>query len=151
MRAQTGAVREVTRPGDVVLGSEELAHESPFRRSLSSRDPIVTIARSRWAVGRSGARVELEVETADAAQDVRRHVVVAAGADRAVLGLGDPDVVHPVEQSLDGDAALGPGERRARAGVDAAAEREVLAGVGALDVELGRVLEVARDRGWRRR
>ena len=30
VRAQTGAVREVTRPGDVVVGSEELAHESPF-------------------------------------------------------------------------------------------------------------------------
>lgn len=30
MRAQAGAAREVTRPGDVVLGSEELAHESPF-------------------------------------------------------------------------------------------------------------------------
>ena len=57
------------------------------------------------------ARFELEVQAADTAEDVGRHVVVAAGAGGAVLLLGDPDVVHPVEQALDGDASFGARER----------------------------------------
>ena len=97
------------------------------------------------------ARFELEVQAADAAQDVRRHVVVAAGAGGAVLLLGDPDVVHPVEQPLDGDASLGARERRAGARVGAVAEREVLARVGALDLEVGWDARSGRGRGSRRR
>ncbi len=42
------------------------------------------------------------------------------------------------------DARLGPGERRAGAGVDAEAEPEVLAAVHTVEAELGRVLELAR-------
>ena len=68
-----------------------------------------------------------------------------------MLGLGDPDVVHPVEQALDGDASLRAGERGTRADVRAAAEREVLTRVGALDVEVGRTLEVTRIAVRRRR
>ena len=51
---------------------------------------------------------------------------------------------HAVEEALDADAGLGAGERRAGARVDAVSEREVLARVGAVDVELGGVVEVAR-------
>ena len=49
-----------------------------------------------------------------------------------------------VEQALDADAAPRPRERRARAGVRAVPERDVLPGVGAVDVELGRGVEAAR-------
>ena len=81
------------------------------------------------------------------------RVVVAARIGGAVLGLGDRDVAHPVEDAFDADPALGPGERRARAGVDAVAERDVLAGVDAVGVELVGALEAARVavRGARRR
>ena len=56
-------------------------------------------------------RSELEVEGLQAAQDVRRRVLVAARAGRTVLGLRDPDVGHAVEDPLDADRGL----RRARA------------------------------------
>ncbi len=46
--------------------------------------------------------------------------------------------------------ALGPGERRARAGVDAVAERDVLARVRAAGSELVGTFEAARDHGSRR-
>ena len=112
-----------------------------------SRCTPLAVCRRSWVY----ARFELEVEAADTAQDVGRHVVVAAGAGRAVLLLGDPDVVHPVEQALDGDATLGARERRTGARVRAVTEREVLARVGALDLEVGRDARSGRDRGSRRR
>ena len=124
------------------------------RRSRSLAQRIVRAGSDvtrRWSRSADGTRFELEVQAADTAQDVRRHVVVAAGAGGAVLLLGDPDVVHPVEQSLDGDASLGARERGAGTRVGAVAEREVLARVGALDVEVGGMVEAARDRGSRRR
>ena len=96
-------------------------------------------------------RVELEVQSLQAAEDVGRRVLVAAGAGRAVLGLGDPDVGRAVEEALEADPRLGAGERRAGAGVDAVPERDVLAGVGAVDVELGRARRTGAGRGWRRR
>ena len=46
--------------------------------------------------------------------------------------------------------ALGARERRARAGVDAVPEREMLATVRPVEAELVRALERARDRDWRR-
>ena len=45
---------------------------------------------------------------------------------------------------VDGHPALGPGQRRAGAVVDAVTEGDVLAGVGPVDVELVRVLEQPR-------
>ena len=48
------------------------------------------------------------------------------------------------EQALDADPALGAGEWAAGTGVDAAAERQVLARVAAVEPELVRVLELAR-------
>ena len=94
---------------------------------------------------------ELEVQLGQAAQDERRHVVVAAVAGRAVLLLGDPDVGGAVEQPLEADPRLGPGQRRAGAGVDAAAEREVLAGVRRGRCRTRRVARTGAGRGWRRR
>ena len=83
------------------------------------------------------------MEPAQAAQDVRRRVLVAAGAGRAVLGFGDPDVGEAVEDALEADARFGARERRARTGVDAVTERDVLPRVRAVDVELVGVLEAA--------
>ena len=54
------------------------------------------------------------------------------------------DVRHPVQDALDRDAALDPGKRSARAGVDSAGKGHVLAHVLAAQVELVRVLEPAR-------
>ena len=47
--------------------------------------------------------------------------------------------------------ASAAGERRARTRVRAVPERDVLAGVGALDLELGRDRRTGAGRGWRRR
>src|ERR1700722_18177341 len=88
--------------------------------------------------------VELQVELAQPADHVGRQVLVAPGASRAVGGLGHPDLVRPVKQALEDHASLGPGQRRARAGVDAGPERDVLADVGPVDVELVGALELAR-------
>ena len=46
--------------------------------------------RRRRGLGSGGG--ELQVQLGEAAEDVRRHVLVAAGADRAVVRLGDADV-----------------------------------------------------------
>ena len=110
--------------------------------------PVTTATR---LIGRASTGVELEVQLGEAAEDPRRLVVEAAGAGRAVVLLGQADVAHPVEDALEADPALGPGERAAGARVGAAAERDVGLGVGAVDAELGRALEPARGRGWRRR
>ena len=121
------------------------AHYEGFDRYATEHLGVDEISRSRASRGAACiARFELEVQAADAAQDVGRHVLVAAGAGGAVLRLGDPDVVHAVEEPLDGDAALGARERRAGARVDAVAERDVLARVGAVDVG------TRRDRSKRR-
>ena len=69
------------------------------------------------------------------------EVLVGPGTRRTVLLLGDRDVGGAVEEAVEGHPALGPGERRSGARVDAVAERDVLPGVGAVDVELVRVLE----------
>ena len=44
---------------------------------------------------------ELEVERLQAAKEVRRQVLVAAGVGRAVLILGDGDVPGPVEEPVE--------------------------------------------------
>ena len=63
-----------------------------------------------------------------------------------MLGFGDADVGHAVEDPLQADASLRPGERRPRTRVDAVAERDVLPGVRAVDLELVRALEAAGSR-----
>ena len=80
----------------------------------------------------------------EAAEDPGRLVVEAAVAGRAVVLLGEADVVHPVEDALEADPALDPGERAAGAGVGAAPEGDVGLGVGPVDAELGRALEAPR-------
>ena len=56
---------------------------------------------------------------------------------------GDPNVGEAVEHALDRDSSVRTYERRARARVDPATERDVLAGVVTIGVELGRALEAA--------
>src|SRR5262249_23385429 len=96
--------------------------------------------------GRSGypGRREGEVEFAEPPQDVRRLIGVPAIAGRPVLDLVDLDVRQPVQDALDGDAALHPGERSARTRVHAAGERHVLADVLSVELEFVRVVEAAR-------
>ncbi len=47
--------------------------------------------------------------------------------------LRDPDVRRAVEESLEGDACFGAREGRAGTRVDAVPERDLLAGIGAID------------------
>ena len=110
--------------------------------------PVTTATR---LIGAASTGVELEVQLREAAQDPGRLVAEAAVAGRAVVLLGQADVAHPVEDALEADPALGPGERATGARVGAAPERDVGLGVVAVDAELGRALEPPRDRGWRRR
>ena len=59
--------------------------------------------------------------------------------------------VHAVEDAFERDPPFGARERRAGTRVDAVAERDVLAGVGAVDAELVWLLRIAAGRGWPRR
>ena len=59
------------------------------------------------------------------------------------MRLGEPDVAKSGGHAFDGDPPLVAHERRARAGVDAATERQVLAGVGPVDAEILWALETA--------
>src|SRR3712207_554606 len=69
--------------------------------------------------------------------------LVTTQDDRATAtsGTRGAEVGEPLEQRLQRDLALHPRERGAEAEVDAAAEREVVAGVGARDVEDVRIGE----------
>ena len=58
--------------------------------------------------------------------------------------LGQADVPGAVEDALDADPALGPGQRAARAGVGTPPEGDVGLGVGAVGPELGGALELPR-------
>ena len=113
--------------------------------------PPVTTATRLIGARRSSTGVELEVQLGEAAEDPRRLVVEAAVAGRAVVLLGEADVVHPVEDALEADAALDAGERAAGARVGAASEGDV-----GLRVRRGRCgtrpgTRTAAGRGWRRR
>ena len=77
----------------------------------------------------SADRRELEVEPVVPAQHPGRRVGPTAGPGRPVVGFGYPYVLHPVEQALQGDVGLGPGERGAGTGVDPVPEGDVLAQV----------------------
>ena len=103
--------------------------------------PPVTTATRLIGAHRASTGVELEVQLGEAAEDPGRLVVEAAVAGRAVVLLGEADVVHAVEDALEADAALGAGERAAGARVVAAPERDVRLRVRAVDAELGRALE----------
>jgi len=69
------------------------------------------------------------VQLAEPPHDERRLVGVATGIGWTVVLLGDPDVGHSVEDPIQRDSALRTGERRTRAGMDAADERDLLAHV----------------------
>ncbi len=64
------------------------------------------------------------------AQHPGGFVVEVALARRTVVLLGEPDVAHTVEDALDADPALHPGQRAAGTGVGAPAEGDVDLGVG---------------------
>src|SRR3989442_1523034 len=89
-------------------------------------------------------RRELEMEAAQAAQHPGRLVLEAPGARGTVMLLREANVAHPIEDPLEADLRLGARERAARAGMVAAAEGDVLLGVGAVDPELGGALETPR-------
>jgi len=60
-------------------------------------------------------RVELEVKVCETAHLPSRFVGLASRGRRPVHSLRYFDVVHPVEDPIDGDLALGAGQRSARA------------------------------------
>ena len=166
---------------DAAVGDVDLDGRAPSRRRRSSRgrrlgrravaveegDAVAVggelagdaEADARGAAGDDGDAahaaasdgLELEVQLGEAAEDPRRLVAEAAVAGRAVVLLGQADVAHAVEDALEADPALGPGQRAAGAGVDAAPERDVGLGVGPVDAELVRGTRTAGGRGWRRR
>ncbi len=79
-----------------------------------------------------------------AAEDVRRRVLVTAGVRGAVPGLRDRDVGHAIEEAFEADAGLGTRQRRARARVRAVPEGQVLPSIRAVDTELPGIVEPAR-------
>src|ERR1700744_6215902 len=86
---------------------------------------------SRWVVAAISlvSHGEVELQGGDAMEHVGLQVVVVTAAREAVRRLVDADVGGPVEEPLDRDARLRPGERRSRAGVDAVPEGDVPADV----------------------
>src|SRR5581483_1620997 len=62
----------------------------------------------------------------------------------ASVAVGETRRRDPVEEHIQGDAAFEPGERRARADVRAAPERQVIAGVRAVEAERVRILIYVR-------
>ncbi len=91
------------------------------------------------------------MEAREPAEDVRRRVFVTARAGGPVLGLGDRDVAHAVEDAFDADAPFGAGERRARASVHAVPERDVLSRVRAVGAETRPLVRSGEGPGSRRR
>ena len=83
------------------------------------------------------------MQLGETSQDVGRRVGVAAIAHRPVFGVIDPDIRHAIENPLQRNSALDPGERGAGAGVHAARERDVLADIAAVEPELVRTVEAS--------
>ena len=104
--------------------------------------PPVTTATRLTASSVDG--IELEMDGREATEDPRRLVLEAARVGRTVVLLGQPDVVHPVEDALEAHATLDAGERAAGARVGTASEGDVTLHVLAVDAELGRALEAPR-------
>src|SRR4051794_40565917 len=102
---------------------------------------VDTAARTTASGRRRGRWTELQVQLGHAAQDEGGDVAVAARSGGSVVLLRDADLAQPIEQALDTHPSLRAGQLAAHAGVDAAAERQVLARVLAVDLELVRVLE----------
>ena len=119
------------------------------RRARCPTPPPVTTATAahRGASTGSNSRCRL----GEAAEDPRRLVVEAAVAGRAVVLLGQADVARAVEDALEADPALGPGERAAGAGVGAAPEGDVglRRWAGRCGTRAG--TRSGAGRGWRRR
>src|SRR6185312_8104076 len=102
------------------------------------RDPIEpTLAQAC-----STDRCELDVQLAEPPHDERRLVGVATGIGWTVVLLGDPDVGHPVEDPIQRDSALRTGERRTRARMDAADERDLFAHVMTIGTECVGIFEL---------
>ncbi len=93
---------------------------------------------------------ELQVQTGQPPQQVRRHVLIGAAAGGTVRGFGDPDVGRAVEQALEAHPRLGPGQRGSGAGVDPVPERDVLPRVRPVDLEGVGHARIGAGRGWRR-
>src|SRR5262245_41735972 len=89
----------------------------------------------------SGRGRELEVQRAQSPEQEGRLPLVAAILGRAVVVAVDADVVETVEQPFERDSRLGTPQWRARTRVDSTTERNVLADVGPVQVELVGVLE----------
>src|SRR6185312_3508026 len=87
-------------------------------------------------------RCELDVQLAEPPHDERQLVGVATGIGWTVVLLGDPDVGHSVEDPIQRDSALRTGERRTRAGMDAADERDLLAHVMTIGTECVGIFEL---------
>ena len=99
--------RRTVRPGGRVVSPAPAEVLEPPTAAISRATAPATASAAGLGNG-----CELQVERA-AAEDVGRQVLVAAGARRTVLGLGDRDVRHAVEEAFDAGAGLGAGERRA--------------------------------------
>src|SRR5262249_41790134 len=141
--ASTRPARAGSRP--------ETRTPNPFPRS-GRRSASATAGRADRRVPRPrresrrarSHRVELEVQRFETAQHVDRRVVIPPGFRGTVLGIGDPDVGHAVEDALEADPTFGPGERRADARVDPEAESHVVPAIRAIDPEFGRLVELPR-------
>src|SRR5215207_8867103 len=135
--AGTSVVRTTAYPSSVSSNtSGAMAQQTPWPPHFSSSTNTLTWTPSR--------RRELDVQSGQTAQDEGGHVDVASIARWAVLVHGDADVGRAVEQPLDAHAGLRTRQRRTGTGVHAAAERDVLAGVGAMHVEPRRIVEAPR-------
>ena len=84
------------------------------------------------------------METAQATKHVRRQVFEAASTRRAVRGFRYLDIRRAIEETLYADATFGSGKGSSRTGVNAVPKRQMMAGVGSIDAELPRALELAR-------
>src|SRR5271165_502633 len=87
-------------------------------------------------------RRELEMEVLEALEHPGGRVLEPAVTGGAVVGFRESDILHPIEDPLQGDVRLGPGERCSGTGVDAVTERDVLSPVQPVQPQVRRALEL---------
>src|SRR5690606_19343070 len=119
----------------------------PAIEHLSFRAPSGRAMQSHGIAGLLRAAGELDVQIDEPAQKeggfVGEHAVVL----RAVCLLAEADVLHPIEQAVEGDVPFDACERCTGAGVQAATECDVIVRVLPIEPELVRVLELTRITG----
>src|SRR5207245_5340714 len=110
----------------------------PTRLGLYRRDP-----RRRPLGGGRQEDAELHWLPSDVDREPRRAGLEECGDVLVDVPVGQPDRAarEVLQERADRDAGDGAGERRAWAEVGPVAERQVVGGVGAVDVELVAVLE----------